>query len=281
MVWPIYFAGRTVTTSVSGNYLDTIQNVFSIFADCYLLLLPFVVKGFMRDRLLDSMVGFLLLGSFSVIVSPWFSVLGYQRWEILFVFPFCVYAAKGFERFHLFSKRRIKTLTAVVLIFLVIGVSYSTGIFSTVVLNNIQVPNNNKVPSNNNQFPNNLIQFSIRIFTNDWVPGSLVDSSIGWNQINNVEEALKWLDGNAMANSSVLTEESFYGWTLIYLKRANTDVKVIVYAAGSPPTSALKEALNGRFSRIYLIWYTNSSLNLKDFEVAYAYNTITIFQYMG
>ena len=230
-----------------STYLWAVQDVLSIFLVCFLPLLPFVVKGFTRDKLLDPVLGWLLLGSFSVVVSPWLAVPGYQRWLMLLVFPFSVYAVNGFERFQLFDKGSFRKLAAVLLIFMVIGVGYSSGAFSYVV-----VPNS-------------------------WVPTNLVQSSIAWNQIDDVKGVLRWLDENAMFNSSVLSEERFYGWTLIYLKRANNDVEVIGYGANSSPTPALEKALGDGFSWVYLIWYTDSSL--KDFEIVHSQNGVSIFQY--
>ena len=249
MNFPRQLLWNYVTTgqSAGSSYLWTVQDVLSIFAICYLPLLPFVVKGFKSDKLLDSMLGLLLLGSFSVIVSPWFAVPGYQRWLILLVFPFSIYAVKGFERFHMFDKGSFRKLVAVLLVFAIIGVGYSTGAFSYVTP------------------------------TNSWVPTNLVQSSIGWNQIDDVKGVLSWLDEDAAYNSSVLAEERFYGWTLIYLKRANNDVKVIAYGANSPPTQALEKALRDGFSSIYLIWYTDSTL--KDFKTVYSQNSVSIFQY--
>ncbi len=231
-----------------GNYLWAVQDAFSIFAVCYLPLLPFVVKGFRRDRLFDPMVGFLLLGSFSVVLIPWFAVPGYQRWLILLVFPFSVYAVWGFERLRFFDKENFRRLAAVILVFAVIGVGYSTGVFSYVTPNN------------------------------SWVPTSLVQSSIGWDQIDDVKGVLGWLDENALANSSLLSEERFYGWALIYLKRANNDIVVIGYSANSSPAPALEKALSDGFGCIYLVWYTDSSL--EGFQLIYSHNSVSIFRYV-
>ena len=231
----------------SKTYLSALQDVFSIFAVCYLSLLPFVVKGFKRDKLLDSMICLLLLGSFSVIVIPWFAVPGYQRWLVLLVFPFTIYAVIGFNRFRLFNKDNLRKLVAIFLFFVVIGVGYSSGAFSYVVL------------------------------PNSWVPTNLMQSSIGWDQIEDVKGVLRWFDENATSNSSVLVEERFYGWVLIYLKRANNDVKVVLYGANSSPTSALEKTLGDGFSWVYLIWYTDS--NLRDFEIIHSQNSISIFHF--
>jgi len=231
----------------SLSYLWQVQDAFVIFAACYLALLPFVVKGWRRDRLLLSMVGLIFIGSFSVL-SPWFAAFGYQRWLMLLVFPFSVYTVWGFERFQLFTGHRIRFLLVILLSFMTIGAGYSTGAFSYVGL-----------------------------MTNSYVAINLVQSSISWDQIEDVKTVLGWLEKNVEFNSSILAEERFYGWTLIYFDRAYNDVKIIPYGPAALPTPALKTALKDGFSQIYLIWYSEQTLN--DFEVVYSQNAISVFQY--
>jgi len=233
----------------SRSYFWVVQDALVIFAVCYLALLPFALLGWRRDKLIEPMVGWLLLGSFSV-VSPWFAVSGYQRWLMLLVFPFCVYAVWGFERLQLFSNRRIWMLSAILLVFMIIGAGYSTGSFTYVG----------------------------RV-TNSYVTVHLVQSSISWEQVDDVKAVLAWLDENAAFNSSVLAEEGFYGWTLIYFRRANADVTIIPYGASYSPMPTLEVALREGFSQIYLIWYTEQSFN--DFEIVYSQNSISVFQYVS
>jgi len=250
MVYPAELWLDYVSTGLyaSASYLWTVQDILSIFAVCYLPLLPFVLKGFRRDHVLDPMVGLLLFGSLSVVVSPRFAVPGYQRWLVLLVFPFSIYAARGFERSRFLNKNNAKMLKAIVLVFILIGLGYSTGAFSYVGM-----------------------------LPNSYIAVNLVQSSIAWNQVDDVKDVLRWLDENAPTNSSVLAEERFYGWTLIYLKRANGDVEIVPYGAASPPWGALKQVLDDGFRWIYLIWYSDS--NLEGFETIYSQNSVSIFQY--
>jgi len=231
-----------------GNYGWVVQDVLSIVAVCYLALTPFVLKGFRRDRLLDPVFGWLLCGSLSVVVVPWVAVPGYQRWLMLLVFPMSVHAASGLERFRLLETRHFKKLVVVLMVFVVVGVGYSTGVFSYV----------GRLP-------------------NSYVAVDLVQSSIAWDHVDDIKDVFRWLDENAETGSSILVEERFYGWTLIYLNRANRDISVVPYSANSPPWETLQEVLNKGFNSIYLIWYSDS--DIENFEIIHSQSDLSVFQY--
>jgi len=253
MVFPSLFvswAGLVEGEFASRSYLWVVQDAFVIFAVCYLAVLPFVLLGLRRDGLVGSMVVWLLVASFSVVVGPLFSVPGYQRWLMLLVFPFCVYAAWGFERLGFFSGRRVWMLISVLLVFVLIGSGYATGVFSYV-----------------GQLPNSYVALS------------LVGSSIRWDEVDDVKAVLSWLDQNAVVDSSVLVEECFYGWTLLYLGRAGVDVRVIPYGAASSPFSALDLALRDGFSWVYLVWFSGRSVT--GFRVVYSWNAVSVFEYVS
>jgi len=240
-----YLWNYTSDEPVAWSYAELLANVFLLFTMCYLHLLPLVIKGFQRSKLLDPMLACLLIGSFSLLIVPWISIPGYDRWQMMLIFPFSIYAVQGLGRLHLFSKDRRKVLIAILMVFMTIGVGYSTGAFSY-----MHAP---------------------------YIPVNLLQSSIDLNQTNDVIDCLQWVNNTAPSNSCIIAEERFIGWTLIYLKRANKDITVIVYVAEAPPQLGLNEALQRGFSQIYLIWYTNSTI--EEFRRLYTQDGISIFQY--
>jgi hypothetical protein len=242
---------RSNALNASRGYLWVVQDAFVIFLVCYAGLLPFAVYGLLRrkDKLVSLMVVWLFLASFSVVFG-WLAVPGYQRWLMLLVFPFCVLAVWGFEAFGLFKGRRLWALAAVLLIFVIVGAGYSTGAYSYV-----------------SQFPNS------------YVAVNLTQSSMGWSEVNDVKAVLGWLDHHAVSGSSVLAEECFYGWTVMYLERANVDVRVIIYGAATSPVTALEKALRDGCMQIYLIWFSGQSFD--GFIVVYSCNAVSAFEYVG
>jgi len=165
---------------------------------------------------------------------------------MLLVFPLSIYAVLGFDRLRWFDKRQFKKLATVLMVFMVVGVGYSTGVFSYV----------GRVP-------------------NSYVAVSLMRSSIDWDQIDDVRAVLRWLDMNAAFSSSVLAEERFYGWTMLYLERAGHDLTVFPYGALDSPAAALKLARQQTYGKIYLIWFSGQVVG--DFSVVHSWHGIAVF----
>jgi hypothetical protein len=209
-------------------------------------MLPFVFLGFKKSSILTPMVVWLLIASFSVVFLPWFSIPGYQRWLMLLVFPFSIYAVKGL--LHLSFKKFKKPILGVYFsVIIIIGLGYSAGLFSFV-----------------GQFPNS------------YVPIHLVQSSIPWGEIDDVKDVINWIDDNVEVNSTLLVEERFLGWSRLYLQRDATDITMLPYGAQRSPFSVLAQA---NASNVYLIWYSDEVVD--DFQVLYSKNNIGLFEYVG
>jgi len=223
-----------------------LQDILSIIVVCYLLILPLVLKGFKKNSILNPMVAWLVLASFSVIIFPWFAIPGYQRWLMLLVFPFSIYAVRGLLLLN-FRKFKKPFFAVYVSGLLIIGLGYSTGMFSYI-----------------GQLPNS------------YVPIHLVQSSIPWEQIDDVKNVISWIDDNVGLNSTLLTEERFLGWTRIYLQRDIIDITILPYGAASSHLSALPKVDT---ISVYLIWY--SDVIFDDFQVLYSKNNIALFEYVN
>ncbi len=133
------------------DYGWILQDILFIVIICYLLILPLVFKGFKKNSILNPMVVWLVIASFSVVFVPWFAIPGYQRWLMLLVFPFSIYAVRGLRLLKL-GKFKKPFFVVYVSVLLIIGLGYSTGMFSYV-----------------GQLPNS------------YVPIHLVQSSIPWD----------------------------------------------------------------------------------------------------
>jgi len=96
------------------DYWFAVKDAFSIFFVCYILLLPLILIGFRKNSFLNSLIIWLLLGSFSFIIFPWFAIPGYQRWLILLIFPFVIYCGWGLTKISSGKKRKIASVLMLV-----------------------------------------------------------------------------------------------------------------------------------------------------------------------
>lgn len=245
-IWQSYLSFDKCVNLI--EYLGTVADVALIFGFGFLPLLPLVFKGIVKNNLLISMVAWLLVGSFSVIIIPWIAIPGYQRWLMLLVFPFSIFATNGLRRLQSFNKNWNRALTVGFLSFtFFVGIGYSTGTFSY-------------------------------IGTNSYIAVNMTQTTINWNQVDDVINCLNWLDNYAINDSKLLVEERFYGWTQLYLNRADNGVLIFDYGANSSPLSTLQLMLRDEPNEIYWIWYTDG--NLIDFHPVYSSENICIFQYI-
>ena len=111
---------------LSGSYLTMARNIAVLTLFCFILLSPFILKGFVRNRMLDPILVLTAVGSFSPLVLPWVSMpIAYWRWIFLLAVPFAAYAASGLEKFRL---TRQKLGFALVLLLLGgVAVGYASG----------------------------------------------------------------------------------------------------------------------------------------------------------
>jgi hypothetical protein len=231
----------------TGDYVSMVNDVFFIFVILYLPLLPIAIRGFFKSNILTPMLLFLLLGSFSVVVIPWMAIPGYQRWLTLLVFPLTVYAAFGL-RYFFSDKRKLGFLAAILVVFIIIGLCYSTGLFSYT-----------------------------REYPNSWLPRNLTESSIPWNEVSNLTSCLNWLGNNSKGNSALLVEERFYGWSLIYLKPSEGAINVKPYVSSASFSTSFEEAKLEGNSEIFLIGYSNR--NAEEFRLIHSEGVISAYVY--
>ena len=230
-----------------SNYWWAVQDSLIIFLTCYLIVFPLVLFGIRKNHFLTPMVICILLGSFSFIIFPWLAIPGYQRWLMLLVFPFSIYASWGIFRLNL-GKHKKKILLGTLMTFMILGSAYSLGQISYVVM-----------------------------APNSYVPINMVKTSIEWNHIKDVQNSITWFQENIHSSSILLTEERFYGWVLLSLKDQDENVSLIAYGANAPLSPVLNDVLISTSKQVYLMWYTD--FPPLDFQYIYSHGAITVYRY--
>ena len=94
-----------------NGYIKLCKHVLTLFTYAYLPIVPFLIKGTFRNRVMDFMVIWLLIGGiFNPLMFPFASVPYFQRWQTLLVFPFCAYLANSLSKLDVTHNRLLKGL---------------------------------------------------------------------------------------------------------------------------------------------------------------------------
>lgn len=259
--FPVYFATETnvigvndvITARVGGlfflvdylriqssvdtyaSYLNLALSVGLLFAVLFLPYLFLIVKGFFRNSVLNLWTGFLLIGAFGCLVVPFSALAYWHRWMFMLVYPFTFYAVNGFGRLlSKFRKRNIhvsswvcdKKAVAMIMLTFSLGVAY----LATPVL---MVYADTSVPSISGTY----LYFS----TSPAVP---------YEDVNNVVEAMRWLNNNLDTGSCVALQHAFFCWGELYLDSSHAIVHFT-----SDFDLAVSTAFDNGFSNVFLVWW--------------------------
>jgi len=243
-----------------ATYLDLASSVFLLFVVLYLLCLLLVLVGFFRDRLLDGWTLFLLIGSFSSLIVPFFALDFWDRWMLMLVYPFTFYAVNGIAKilgwqtggFKTYFKRLKVSKRAVKGILL-----------ATVLLGSFFMV-----------MPVGLI-YSSRICS--YFPSTMLQTTVPLQDVEGIVDAMNWLNGHMPDGSCVLVQHPFLSWARLYLDDRN----MIVYFVRDV-SEALIVALEHGFRPIFLVWWSqdigwHSLSNPENGTKAFSSGRISVF----
>jgi hypothetical protein len=229
------------TVQSYSSYSVLFSSVVSLFVLLFLVLLPLMLTGFFRDRILDVWTGLLLVGGLGALIVPWFALDEWSRWMLMLVYPFTFYVVNGVGRVvHAggFSVspgwRRLswlkvsKRITRGLLV-----VSFCLGsVFMA-------------CPLLFGRF--GLVGLPTTV---NYVPSTMQSNSLPLIDVDSTVEALKWVGTRMDGSSAFLAQHAFYSWSRLYL----TDTNAIVYFVNDFD-GAIKAAHTHGFSAVYFVWW--------------------------
>jgi len=217
-----------------ATYMDLALSVFLLFIVLYLLCLPLVLAGFFRNDMLEGWTLFLLIGSFSSLVIPFFALDFWDRWMFMLVYPFTFYAVNGMAKILGWQTGDVKTYFKR----LKVSKKMVKGILlATVVLASIFMV-----------MPIGLI-YSSRICS--YFPSTMLQTTVPLQDVAGIIDAMNWLNGHMPVGSCVLVQHPFLSWARLYLEDRN----MIVYFVRDV-SEALSVALEHGFRPIFLVWWS-------------------------
>lgn len=255
-----------------SSYFDLVLSMFSLFALFYAVVLPLVLIGFFRDRILDSWVLLLLVGSFGAVVVPFFALDLWSRWMLMLVYPLTFYAANGVARVFRAGGRSVnpgfrwlgwlklskRTVNVLLVVSLSLGLVYMTvplffgraGVFG---------------------FPTTV----------SYVPSTMQSTTVPLVDVDGTVRSIEWLNARMDGGSVLLAQDAFFYWSRLYLDGGRS----LVYFK-SDVLGAVDLAFQRGFSRVYLVWWSVDigwyGLTVPEgFVSVYSSGRISVFEFVG
>jgi hypothetical protein len=266
------YLGVFDTVQSYSSYLVLFSHVFSLFVLLFALVLPLVLVGFFRNKLLVFWSGLLLVGGFGAVVMPWFAPDMWSRWMLMLVYPFTFYVVNGIGKvWHAggscarpiwarlnwlrISKRVAESLLVVssCLGFVFMACPMLYGRFGLVGL-----------PT-----------------TVNYVPSSMQSNTLPLIDVDSTVNALKWINNRMNSSSAFLAQDAFYDWSKLCLDNKNT----IVYFKNDFRTAIATANVHG-FDTLYFIWW-NTDIGWygittpSSFVQLMSYDRISVYLYVG
>ena len=220
-----------------GSYFGLFSDVFSLFLLLYLVLLPLIVVGYFRDRVLGSWMLLLLVGAFGCLIVPFSALLLWGRWMLMLVFPFTFFAVNGLWKVRKGDVSVSRFLGSIKVIKKVgVGLALVSVVVGALFMCCPLVDGKYGVIGWESTFK--------------YVPSTMQSSSVPLRDTEDTIKAFEWLNMNMNNESSLLVHDVFEFWTLLYLKEDHT---AIIFDNNVEAASNL--AVENGFKTAYMIWW--------------------------
>jgi len=212
--------------------LSILTTNLSFLFYAYILLVPLVMLGIkLRERSVFTpwMIACVIGLALSEMPGHLFQDIGY-RWVLLLSLPLLILAYEGYSRLRASSTFRARNLGVVLRAILIVSLSSSAILYAV-------LPAQSALPFYT-MFP-------------QYVPSSMVQSSLPSSDYPNVVNAMLWVDSHLSSDSVLITQQAFYGWARSYL----SPDKQVVNSLLAPPNSVIGET--GSYTHVFTIWWVS------------------------
>jgi hypothetical protein len=270
-----------------ASYASLAAQVLSLFVFLYVLYIPLVYVGFFRDRMLTAWTLLLLVGSFSLLVSPFFALDLWDRWMFMLAYPFTFYAANGIQkvlkgasrRFEGASNQRVGSSSKYP-VWLRLSRRKILGItFTAIALGTLFMA----VPPFFDRF--GLFQIPTVV---SYVPSTMQYSTMPLRDVRSTFEVLRWLNEQMNQSSVLVVHHAFFWWAKSYL-----DSEWVIISFVRDIDKALRTASEQGYQVIYTVWWNEQFLTWRDetigwygftlppyFSAEFSFDRISAYKYI-
>jgi hypothetical protein len=214
--------------------LSILTSNISFLLYAYIFVVPFVLVGIkLRERSVFApwMIACGIGLALSVLPGHVFQDIGY-RWVLLLSLPLLLLAYEGYSKLRDSSSFKERNWGGVLRVMVLVSLSGSTLLYAV-------LPAQSALPFFT-MFP-------------QYVPSSMVQSSLPSSDYPNVANAMLWVDSHLGSDSVLITQQAFYGWARSYL----SPDKSVVNSLLASPNSVIGETRS--YTHVFTIWWVSGT----------------------
>jgi hypothetical protein len=224
--------GLTVLGPAADATNLTINLSFMLYA--YGLVLPLILVGLKLREKTAFFPWMIVCGigiALSLLPGHVFQDIGY-RWVLLLSLPLLILAYEGYSKLRVSGTWMLRNWSGLLRVSVLVTLLSSATLYAV-------LPAQSAFP-----FFAAYPQF---------VPSSMVQSSLPSSDYPNVVRAMLWVDSHLSSDSVLITQQAFYGWARSYL----SPDKQVVNTLLASPSSAFTET--GSFTHVFTVWWVQGS----------------------
>jgi hypothetical protein len=254
----------------NAKYQDLNSTIFSLFWLYYKFTLPLALIGFYllrKNLILTTLTTWLLVGSFSSLLFGGFGIFVWDRWMLMLVFPFTIYAVFALTQFNDWVKKnkilqsawQKKAYALISFASFTLALSYSCWYVIPFLAANYD---DSRAPFYDEKI-------------NSYFPPSMIHNAVGYEHIPAVLANISYLNDKLPRNAVLVVDNRYRGMVMTQLDLTNR----IVYASpwsSKINTNLINSLRENYLGPIYLIWSTYE--NVDGFKRIYYSQSISVYR---
>ncbi len=248
------------------SYWQLFKIITSLFWFCYQFVLPFAILGFWHLRknlILTTLTLWLLLGTFSSLIFGGYGIFVWSRWLWMLVIPFTIYATQGLLIIYRWAKvhwkvpQKIFKVSAIAMSILYLGMISCYNLPFVITSGKDAKP-----PFLNPDWPG-------------FFPPSLIHNAVGFDNINNVIEAIIYINQKSPPNSVILIDNRYRGLVITKLNYSQRYVYTYPWS-NTISQDILNQVRSQSQGPMYIIWTVHDTI--PGFERVFQSGQLAVFQ---
>jgi hypothetical protein len=218
----------------SGASLSSLLDTTAFLAYSFVFVVPLLLFGLkLPERSVFTSWVVVCIGGLLLAVLPGhvFQDIGY-RWALLLAVPVLIIAYEGYTKLSAMLGLRAKNWSTLLRAAVIVGLASSATLFAV-------------LPAQS--------AFPLYTVFPQYLPSSMVQSSLPSSDYANVVSAMVWLNGHTSSDSAVITQQAFYGWAREYLSSG----RMILNCYLNSPSTMLTQA--EPYAHVYTVWWVQGT----------------------